>query len=163
MNADDVFRYGHQTLLGCVDGFPESAWETPGVCGVWSAKDVVAHLASYELATGDVFAGILGEEAGPILDLMLSQGATFNDNQVEQRRAQTPAETIAEYTAAYDRAAALLGRIPVEQRRQNGILPWYGTEYDLEDVITYMSYGHKREHSAQIAEFRCRLLETPIG
>ena len=28
---------------------------------------------------------------------------------------------------------------------------------DLEDLITYMSYGHKREHSAQIAEFCCRL------
>lgn len=163
MNADDVFRYGHLTLLGCVDGFPESAWETRGVCGDWSAKDVVAHLASYELAMGDVFAGILGEEAGPTLDLLLSQGANFNDGQVQQRHGQSPEETLAEYTEAYQRAGELLRRIPIEQRRQNGILPWYGAEYDLEDVIAYMSYGHKREHSAQIAEFRCRLIETQIG
>ena len=156
MNADDVFRYGHLTVLGVIDGLRASEWETPGVCGVWSSKDVVAHLASYELATGDAFAGILGEEAGPTLGLMMSRGAEFNDDQVEERRGQSAEESVAEYTAAYERAAALLSRIPVAQRRQAGIFPWYGAEYDLEDLIAYMSYGHKREHSAQIAHFRSR-------
>ena len=157
MNADDVFRYGHLTLLGAVEGFPTQHWETSGVCGIWTAKDVVAHLASYELATGDAFAGVLGEEASPTLALLLSQGEAFNESQVDQRHGQTPEETLAEYTAAHERAAALLARIPLGQRRQTGLLPWYGAEYDLEDLITYMSYGHKREHSAQIAEFCCGL------
>jgi hypothetical protein len=157
MNADDVFRYGHLTLLGAVEGFPVDHWETTGVCGVWSAKDVLAHLASYELATGDAFAGILGEESSPTLGLLLSRGESFNDTEVEQRRGQSVDETLAEYTAAHERAAELLGRIPLDQRRQAGLLPWYGAEYDLEDLITYMSYGHKREHSAQIAEFCCRV------
>ena len=157
VNADDVFRYGHLTVLGAVEGFPVEQWETPGVCGVWSAKDVIAHLASYELATGDAFAGILGEEATETLGLMMSRGETFNDTQVEERRGQSPEETLAEYTRAHERAAEKLARIPLEQRRQVGILSWYGAEYDLEDLITYMSYGHKREHSAQIAEFCCRL------
>src|SRR5680860_226621 len=152
MNADDVFRYGHLTVLGAVDGFPAAHWETPGVRGVWSAKDVLAHLASYELATADVFAGILGEEPSPTLGLMLSRGAVFNDSQVEERRGQTAEETLAEYTRAPERAVDLLTRIPREQRRQPGILAWYGAEYDLEDLITYMAYGHKREHGAQIAE-----------
>jgi Mycothiol maleylpyruvate isomerase N-terminal domain len=157
MNADDVFRYGHLTVLGAVDAFPNVHWETSGVCGVWSAKDVIAHLASYELATADAFAGILGEEPSETLGLLLSRGEAFNDSQVEQRRAQTVEETLAEYTQAHECAAEMLTRIPLEQRRQPGILSWYGAEYDLEDLITYMSYGHKREHSAQIAEFCCRL------
>jgi hypothetical protein len=157
MNADDVFRYGHQTVLACVSGLPDDGWETSGVCGVWSAKNVIAHLASYELATGDVFASVLGETLGPTLDLMLAQGASFNDTQVAQREGCTPAEALDEYTTAYERASELLGRIPLHKRRQPGILPWYGAEYDLEDVIAYMSYGHKREHSAQIAEFCARL------
>jgi hypothetical protein len=156
MNADDVFRYGHHTVLGEIDGLPNGAWETPGVCGDWSSQDVIAHLASYELATGDVFAGLLGEEAGPTLGLMLSRGGEFNDSQVAERHGQSPAETVAEYSAAHERAAALLARIPIAQRRQAGLLPWYGAEYDLEDLIAYMSYGHKREHSAQIAHFRGR-------
>ena len=157
MNADDVFRYGHLTLLGTVEEFPTEQWKTPGVCGVWSGKDVIAHLASYELATGDAFAGILGEEATDTLGLMMSRGEAFNDTQVEQRRGQTAEETLAEYTQAHERAAEMLARIPREQRRQIGVLPWYGAEYDLEDLIAYMSYGHKREHSAQIAQFCCRI------
>jgi hypothetical protein len=156
MNADDVFRYGHLTLLGCIDAVPRDVWETSGVCGAWSTKDVLAHLASYELATGDVFAGVLGEEPGETLGLLLSRGAAFNDEQVAQRQGHTPDDIMAEYTAAHERASELLSRIPPEQRRQAGILPWYGAEYDLEDVIAYMSYGHKREHSAQIAEFCSR-------
>jgi len=157
MNADDVFRYGHLTVLGIVEGFPVGQWETPGVCGVWSAKDVIAHLASYELATGDAFAGILSEEATETLGLLMSRGEAFNETQVEQRREQSPDEILAEYTRAHERAAEMLARIPLAQRRQTGVLPWYGAEYDLEDLIAYMSYGHKREHSAQIAQFCCRI------
>jgi hypothetical protein len=156
MNADDVFRYGHLTVLQAIDGLSDAEWETPGVCGVWSTKNVIAHLASYELASGDVFAQILGQGETPTLDLMLSQGAAFNDGQVAQRASQTVAETLEEYTKAYDRAAALLAQVPLDQRRQAGLLPWYGAEYDLEDLLTYLSYGHKREHSAQIDVYRSR-------
>jgi hypothetical protein len=42
----------------------------------------------------------------------------------------------------------------LDRRRQNGALPWYGAEYDLEDFIAYSFYGHKREHTAQINVFR---------
>ena len=159
MNADDVFRYGHRTVLQAIDGFSDADWETPGVCGVWSARNVLAHLASYELASGDVFAMVLGQSGTPTLDLMLSEGAAFNDSQVAQRASQTVAETLEEYTQAHDRAAELLAQIPLDQRRQAGLLPWYGAEYDLEDLLTYLSYGHKREHSAQIDVFRSRKLE----
>jgi Mycothiol maleylpyruvate isomerase N-terminal domain len=160
MNADDVFRYGHLTVLRAVDGLPDADWETPGVCGVWSTKNVLAHLASYELASGDVFAMVLGEGETPTLDLMLSEGDTFNESQVDQRASWSVAETVEDYTHANERAAVLLSRIPLAQRRQPGLLPWYGAEYDLEDLLAYLSYGHKREHSAQIAVFRDRSCKT---
>ena len=48
MNAVDILKYGQQTVLQTIDGFLNSAWETPGACGVWSVKDIIAHLASCE-------------------------------------------------------------------------------------------------------------------
>ncbi len=51
----------------------------------------------------------------------------------------------------------MVGRIPSETLRQNGTLPWYGMAYALDDFLVYAYYGHKREHSAQIAAFRDRL------
>jgi hypothetical protein len=52
---------------------------------------------------------------------------------------------------------SLVAQIRPEQFRQVGILPWYGMDYSLDDLLVYMYYGHKREHSAQIAAFRDRL------
>ena len=87
---------------------------------------------------------------------LFAQGDAFNDAEVERRRRQTAEQTLAEYRATYEHASSLFARIPLARRREAGILPWYGAEYDLEDVIAYMFYGHKREHCAQIAVFRDR-------
>lgn len=51
---------------------------------------------------------------------------------------------------------ALVAQIPAETARLTGTLPWYGAEYALDDFVVYTFYGHKREHSAQIAVFRDR-------
>ena len=48
LNANDVLKYGHSFFVNAFDGLPEADWHTPGVCGVWSVKDIVAHMASYE-------------------------------------------------------------------------------------------------------------------
>lgn len=54
MNAVDILKYGQQTVLQTLEGFPEAAVETPGACGTWSVKDIIAHLASYEHALADM-------------------------------------------------------------------------------------------------------------
>jgi uncharacterized damage-inducible protein DinB len=152
MHADDVFRYGHLAVLGALDRLPAEAW-TPSPGGGWTAKDVLAHLVAYELLLGDAFASALDEGATPTLDAMLADGDAFNERQVAARRTQGVESLRAELDAAHERAAGLLTRISLERRRQAGILGWYGADYDLEDVIAYMGYGHKTEHAAQLAAF----------
>jgi hypothetical protein len=157
MNAEDVLKYGHRTVLKTLDGVAESDWDTPGVCGVWSVKEIVAHLASHELVLVDILRSFLGVESTPNLDRYLSRGGQFNDEEVANRGALSAAETQQEYERAHAQSRDLLARIPVETRRQSGALPWYGPEYDLEDYIAYGNYGHKREHCAQINVYRDRL------
>jgi hypothetical protein len=76
---------------------------------------------------------------------------------VDRRKANTVREVLAEFNNAHARVMELIVTISVETLRQNGTLPWYGMDYALDDVIVYMYYGHKREHSAQIAAFRDHL------
>ena len=154
MNAADVLRYGHLTLLGSIEGLPKEYWETGGVTGVWSAKDVMAHLASYELVLVEILSGFTGGGATPLLDQFRDPGESFNDAQVDARAGQSVAETLAELNGAHERVLALIGQVPEETARRTGTLPWYGEAYALEDVIVYLYYGHKREHSAQIDVFR---------
>lgn len=157
MNAVDVLKYGHRTVLQTIDGLPESEWETGGVCGVWSVKDIMAHLASYELALVDLLKSFLGDGPTPYLDQYIEMGLEFNDVQVALRKDKTIGEVVAEYNDAQAHVMSLVTQIPVETLRQPGTLPWYGMEYALDDFIVYSYYGHKREHSAQIAVFRDQL------
>jgi uncharacterized damage-inducible protein DinB len=156
MNAVDILRYGQQTVLHAIEDIARDEWDLAGACGVWSMKDILAHLASYERVLEDILGSILGAGATQYLE-RFQAGAQFNDSEVEARRAAPVQEVLEELATAHTRSMALLERIPEERRRQPGTLPWYGVEYALDDLLVYMYYGHKREHSAQIAAFRDQL------
>jgi uncharacterized protein (TIGR03083 family) len=157
MNTLDILRYGNRTLLAALEGLPHAEWDTPGVCGVWSAKDILAHLASYEHLLADVLGTFLGRDAGPTWQGYAQSGAQFNDLEVDRRKGMTVPEVLAEYEAAHEQVMERAAQIPVATYRQNGTIPWYGPEYCLDDLIVYNSYGHKREHSAQIHVYRDQL------
>jgi hypothetical protein len=155
MNANDILKYGHYTVLGAIDELNELHWETSGVCGVWSIKDIIAHLSSYEQMLIEILNSVLDPQAPTTLLNAYSQGIdVFNNAQVGMRRSYSTPEVLAEYNHLVEQNQALIAQIPADVRDQEGVLPWYGAEYDLDDFIVYTFYGHKREHSAQIAVFR---------
>lgn len=157
MNPQDILMYGHQTVLHTVETFPQGRVYHSGAVGYWSAKDVIAHLASYELLLVEVLQDILSPCPAPLRDQMIADGQAFNDQQVDVLRKDCTFEQVLdEYTTAYEQSAALAQRVPREAWRQAGSLPWYGPEYDLEDFIVYTYYGHKREHTGQLQVFRDR-------
>jgi hypothetical protein len=152
MDAEDILKYGNRTLMTTLEGIPYEQWPTGGVCGWWSVKDIIAHLASYEQALVEVLGNLVDGRPTPTLKLFARED--FNDLQVEQRQKNTPMQVKAEYEDAHQKVRQLIAQVPVETRRQKGVLAWYGDEYDLEDFLVYSFYGHKREHSAQIAVFK---------
>ena len=157
MNAVAILKYGQQTVLHTLEGFPETAVETPGACGVWSVKDILAHLASYEQVLVDVLATLVSLQPTPYLNKFTEAGGQFNDTEVNVRKARTMPEVLAEFNDAHAQVMSLATQISPERFRQTGTLPWYGMEYALDDFLVYTFYGHKREHSAQIAAFGDRL------
>lgn len=154
MNASDILKYGHFTVLGAVKDLPEADWETGGVCGVWSVKQIIAHLASFEQLLVQILENLSGSEAGPTLARYMTDHLAFNDVEVAARDGMSAAQTMAEYETLQAQTMTWLAQIPEIRRRENGILPWYGAAYDLDDFLVYTYYGHKREHCAQIAVFR---------
>lgn len=155
MNAEDVLKYGHNLVLEQVDGLPTEQWYTQGVCGWWSVRDILGHLASYEQLYFEAFNHILNpKDEMPILDRRGAlDGDKFNKEQVARRQNYKPREVLAEYSEWQEKLREVVGKIPVEKRREAGLFPWYGEEYDLEDIVCYSVYAHKREHGAQMAVF----------
>jgi hypothetical protein len=161
MNPSDVLKYGHLTLLASIDGLTPEQMEMGDVCGVWSTREIMAHLASYEHLLVDVLSTFLGNKSTPTLIQMAQLGGGgFNDAQVAMRAGKSVAEVLDEYNTVQARTMAMVPQIAAETWSKAGTLPWYGMEYALDDYIVYTYYGHKREHSAQINVFK-DLLKKP--
>jgi hypothetical protein len=155
MNATDIMTYGQQTVLRTLEAFPESALEKPGACGVWSVKDIISHLASYEHVLVDVLSTFIGSAPTAYMKEMMTEGnQAFNDAEVTRRKGKTLSDVLKEFEGAHGQALSLAAQISPELFSKVGTLPWYVMEYALDDYIVYAFYGHKREHSAQIAAFR---------
>lgn len=157
MNPTDVLKYGHQHVLRTLEGLPHSHWDTAGVCGVWSVKDIIGHLAAYELMLTEVLAPFAELNIEYIILPQIGQIGpdAFNDVQADARKNDTPPAALAEYqaTTTYN-LEQVVPKIPASVWSQIGTLPWYGAEYSLDDYIVYTFYGHKREHCAQIEVFK---------
>ena len=154
MHAVDVLRYGHLTVMRAIENLPDDDWLTPNVCGVWSVKEIIAHLASFERVLVEALRAARGEPLGRYLTDLTRDGQLFNETQVAMRIGYSVAETLAEYEETHAETMALAATLPPSLYFNTGFMPAYGMEYDLEEFIVYTFYGHKREHSAQIAVFR---------
>lgn len=146
-----------RVTLRTLEGFPESAWETPGACGAWSVKEIIAHLASYEQVLADVLTTFLDGGPTPYLTRFTEQSDQFNATEVALRKEQTMREVLGELNDTHIHVMSLVAQIPRETLREVGTLPWYCKEYALDDFLVYTYYGHKREQSAQVAAFRDHL------
>ena len=86
MNAVDVVRYGHYFVLESIDGVPAEQWETPGVCGIWSVKDILAHLASFEHVLVEAFLSLVEDSSTPTMDRFVAVMQRFNVDEVSRRQ-----------------------------------------------------------------------------
>jgi hypothetical protein len=118
---------------------------------------MIGHLASFEKMLVEILGSLLEDRGMPTVERFRADPGGFNEQETLRRRELSKAEVWEEYATAQEQAVALLAQVPEEMRRQTGLLPWYGPEYDLEDFIVYTFYGHKREHSAHISLFRDQL------
>jgi uncharacterized damage-inducible protein DinB len=153
MNVTDMLEQSHLLVIRVLDDLPEAAWDIPGVCGQWSVKDIITHLASYEQVLIDTLNTLSGTEPTPLLRRFANDSAAFNDAEVEARKYHTAQQVEDAYQEAQVQSSALLAPISAETLRKTGTIPWCGSDQCLTDFIQ-MICEHTREHCAQIAHFR---------
>src|SRR5687767_10540237 len=126
MNTLDVLKYGHLTVLNTLEDLPDSKMDTPNVCGIWSTRQIMAHLASYEQLLVELLGQFTGRQGEtPHLDRLVELGPYgFNDYEVDCRQHLSWQDTLSEYNQAYDATMELVALIPAELLRQPGTLPW---------------------------------------
>ena len=158
MHANDILKYGHYFFMNALEGIDEAHVNVGGVCGVWSVKDIVAHIGATELVLVDVVNWIKDDTTPiPMLKKYGEMRANWNDFEVNERKDKSYQEVLDEYLSAQAKTAELIESVPLDLRCKTGALTWYGAEYDLEDFLVYSYYGHKREHGAEINHFKSKL------
>ncbi|NIP22937.1 MAG: hypothetical protein GWO38_03730, partial [Phycisphaerae bacterium] len=112
MHASDILYYGHTFIERAVDGLDleDPSWNISGACGIWSIREIIAHLTSFELTLVEILQLLLGEEVPTSLLAQMANPAKFNDDQVALRKNQTTAETWNEYVAAFQKSSELFSR-----------------------------------------------------
>ena len=156
MNMSELLEKGHLMVIQVVDDLNELQWDVPGVCGEWSVKDIIAHLASYEHVILDVLNTFSGKEPSPYVMRFISQTQQFDDAEVEERKYATAQQVIDEYQDMQVQTTSLLKQIAPETVQRSGAMPWYQKDLSLADFINHM-YEHICEHCGQIAHFRDRV------
>ena len=157
MHASDVLMYGHFTFMRTLEEFPANQRATSGGVGYWSVTNLVGHIGSFELVLVEVLEDLLAPRPTPLRDALKADGQAFNDRQVDVlRKSWTYEMCLEEYLTAHEEVRTLMAQLPAVLPRETGAIPWYGKAYDLEDLIAYQYYGHKREDGGEIQTFRDR-------
>ena len=156
MNTSDVLEQSHTAVMQAVDDLSEDEWDVPGVCGEWSVKEVIAHLASYERLLLDMIHTLQGDEVTPYIRTFLANGQAFNEEMVGSRQFETAQQVLDEYEDAQVQTTSALATLPQEKIQQVGTMPWYHADRCLADVITTFC-DHSQQHSSQIINFRKRV------
>ena len=155
MDAVQMLENSHAKVLETVDDLSEPLWDVPDVCGEWSVKDIIAHLASYERVLIDVLKTFQGDEPTPYVLQCFADFDEFNRRQVDTRKYSTAQQAMNDYHEAQLQATSLLEQFPVETVQRVGTMPWYNSERCLADLINNFC-THAQEHCAQIKAFRIK-------
>ncbi|HEX2755906.1 MAG TPA: DinB family protein [Candidatus Limnocylindrales bacterium] len=158
MNPHDILMYGQRQIDELIDRLRPGDWEAIAL-GTWTTKDLVGHLGAFESRFVEILTVFLGEE--PATNLWQQPLDTFNDDQAAVRREWSVEAILGELRDAHAQSMALVPRIPAERWREVGTIPWYGPEYALDDLVVYLMYGHKREHSPQLETVLDRTVARP--
>ncbi|GCE27465.1 hypothetical protein KDA_29490 [Dictyobacter alpinus] len=155
MSATETLENSHTKVIQALDDLPEAMWDMPGVSGDWSAKDVVAHLTSYELLLIDVLQAVQqGTQPSPYVLRWNASLETFNQEAVEARRYHTAQQVMNEYQDAQVRSTSELASLPPEMLERKGTMPWYRSgEASATELVERLG-AHMNHHSEQIVQFR---------
>jgi hypothetical protein len=156
----DLLEQAHLATLRSVEGLPVLGWHIPGVYGDRSVKAMFAQMISCEYVLLDIMASVAGETRTPTLNRWLRNPERYYAVVIKRHHAATVQAVLDEYNEVHAETINQIIRIPDDKLRQNGTLPWFDEEQDLEQFIAHTFYHYKLNQAEHIAAFRDQMLRV---
>jgi hypothetical protein len=152
MASKDEIRSKMDELLQGIEAtassLPESAWSTVIYENGWTARELLAHMASTSGTAGFLLAmaGAPSGEGAPGAGLGANFDVDgFNAQQVTLRKDKSTAEILAEIRSTFDREKGVIGAAAEDLLGKQYTAPW-GIQGALSDVIMESLDGHLGMH-----------------
>jgi len=143
-----------ERLLASFKGLPEEQMAQPGVCGDWSVRDILAHVAAWDRAVTASFRQMLVGERPILLDLDEDGIDAFNAERHEADKARTLSEVTEELNDSREAMLDLLREV------DNAALfaPAPGDDHADMSIAgqVRVQIAHDEEHAEMIEEWRDR-------
>ena len=141
-----------ERLLAAFEGLSEEELIEPGVCGDWSVRDVIAHVAAWDRETTAMFAAMLKGERHYFLDLDEEGLEQFNQDRHAVAVDMPVSDAIAELTDARQAMIDLLKGVDNAQL----FAPAPGDEHADMSIAACLSaqIAHDEEHAEMIESWR---------
>lgn len=141
-----------ERLLASIEGLPDEEMLEPGVCGEWSVRDVLAHVAAWDRETTAMFEAMLKGERHYFLDLDEDGLEQFNEEHHEATRDVPLPEVLAELTASREAMLDLVRGVD----NLHLFAPAPGDEHADMSIATCLGaqIQHDEEHAEMIETWR---------
>jgi hypothetical protein len=143
-----------KTLMDCLGQLTEEELTSTPVAGIWTVKDVIAHVWCWveeAINTARAWQGSRSWQEDVVYD------DARNESQVADRSGLPLITVVDGVTGAHRRLMHLLDMASDEELAQVGRAPW-GAQMQLVDFFYEMA-GHYAEHARDLKEYQERCLE----
>ena len=131
-------------LMESFSDLPDSSLLEPGTVGDWSVRDLLGHITTWEEEPLTALPVIL--ERRPLPRYASFGGIdAFNAREQDRKRGSTLAQLKRELAATHERMMAYLANVPEAAYAQEG---------RFLKRLRQDTYGHYREHSIQVVQWR---------
>lgn len=142
-----ILHAGRKAFLALLPLMPPDEWITRPVCGVWTMKDLLGHLADWEKVAVDGMRQLAAGQT-PEFDVTIADFDAFNNPNAAARKGQPWEEVWADFQTTRDALLELLAQATAADLARSFAAPWGG------DIRGYQWLhiwpGHDMEHAVDV-------------
>jgi hypothetical protein len=139
-----------QALLATLEGLTEGQMTDVSVEGVWTIKDILGHIASWEATCVEPLRR--GADGFAIQCEPIKEWLAFNGEQAALKRDQTLAQVMADLASVRQSAVDAIEKLPQSAWEGTHSFPW-DTVTSVADLMDAFC-GHEEEHVRAIRAWR---------